>query len=138
MTRKEFSLHDTSNFPVVRIRMQDLPSGYAQTWTAEMEALLQQGQPFALVFLDAREEESHEDRKLRIQWLKAHKTPLAALCRGFVGVEPNAMKRLARRAQGAVLGKTFGLRFLVARDAQEAEDFAHRLLAGEAPLDADK
>jgi hypothetical protein len=82
--------------------------------------------------LDAREEKSHEDRKLRIQWLKAHKTTLAALCRGVVGVEPNAMKRLAKRAQGAVLGKTFGLRFLVACDVQEAEDLARRLLAGEA------
>jgi hypothetical protein len=138
MTHSEFSLHDMANFPIVRVRMQDLPTGYARTWTEEMDALLQQGQPFALVFLDAREEESHEDRKLRIQWLKAHKTPLTALCRGFVGVEPNAMKRLAKRAQGAVLGKTFGLRFLVARDAQEAEDLARRLLAGEAPPTADE
>jgi hypothetical protein len=138
MTQGEFSLHDMSNFPLVRVRMQDLPTGYARTWTAEMDALLQQGQPFALVFLDAREEESHEDRKTRIQWLKANKTALASLCRGFVAVEPSAMKRLAKRAQGVVLGKTFGLRFLVARDAEAAEDLAHRLLAGEAPLDADK
>jgi hypothetical protein len=136
MTQSEFSLHDMSNFPLVRVRMQDLPNGYARIWTAEMNALLQQGQPFALVFLDAREEESHDDRKTRIQWLKANKTPLAALCRGFVGVEPNALKRLARRAQGAVLGKTFGLRFLVARDAEEGEDLARRLLAGEATNEA--
>ena len=138
MTQSEFSLHDMSNFPLVRVRMQDLPTGYAQTWTAEMDALLQQGQPFALIFLDAREEESHEDRKTRIQWLKTNKAALASLCRGFVAVEPSSMKRLAKRAQGVVLGKTFGLRFLVARDAQEAEDLAHHLLAGEAPLAADE
>jgi hypothetical protein len=103
-----------------------------------METLLRHGQPFALVFLDAREEESHEDRKTRIQWLKAHKTPLAALCRGFIAVEPNTMKRLTRRAQGAVLGKTFGLRFLVARNAQEAEAFARRLLESETPLETEE
>ena len=138
MTHSEFSVHDMSNFPIVRVRMQNLPAGYARAWTAEMDVLLQQGQPFALLFLDAREEESHEDRKTRIRWLKAHKTTLASLCRGFVAVEPNAVKRLAKRAQGAVLGKTFGLRFLLARDTEEAEDLARRLLAGEAPLDADE
>jgi hypothetical protein len=138
MTPSEFSLHDMSNFPLVCVRMQALPTGYARTWTAEMDALLQRGQPFALIFLDAREEENHEDRKTRIQWLKANKAALASLCRGFVAVEPSSMKRLAKRAQGAILGKTFGLRFLVARDAQEAEDLARRLLAGEAPLAADE
>lgn len=136
MTPSEFSLHDVSNFPLVRIRMQDLPTRYAQAWTEEMEALLQKGQPFALVFLDAREAEDHEDRKTRIQWSKAHKATLATLCRGCVGVEPNVMKRVAKRAQGAVLGKTFGLRFLVARDAEEAEDLARRLLSDGALPDA--
>ena len=48
------------------------------------------------------------------------------------------MKRLAKRAQGAVLGKTFGLHFLVARDTQKAEDLAHHLLAGETPLDMEE
>jgi hypothetical protein len=133
----EFSLHDISNFPLVRIRLQNLPTGYARIWTAEMSALLQQTQPFVLVFLDAREEESLEDRKTRILWLKANKAALAARCRGFVAVEPSSIKRLAKRTQGAVLGKTFGLRFLVVRNVEEAEGLARRLLADEAPLDAD-
>jgi len=129
MTHSEFSLHDMSNFPLVRIRMQDLPTGYTRTWTAEMDALLQQGQPFALVFLDSREEESHEDRKTRIQWLKANKVALAALCRGIISIEPNMTKRLARRAQAAVVSKAFGLHLAVTTDIQEAEQLARSLLA---------
>ena len=44
---------------------------------------------------------------------------------------------MALRAQGAVIAKTFGLRFAVVGDAAEADRLALRLLAGEEPVDAD-
>lgn len=56
---------DVQTFLRLILRTQGLPAGYVRAWTGEMDALLQQGQPFTLVFLDTREEESHEDRELR-------------------------------------------------------------------------
>jgi hypothetical protein len=138
MDQAEFTLHDASAFPIVRLQSQGLPAGYTRTWVAEMEALLRRGTPFALVFLDAIENEAHEDRKTRIQWLKANKAALAALCRGLISVEPNRARRLARRAQAAVVSKAFGLRVAVTADGQEAEDLARCLLAGEAPPQTDE
>lgn len=129
MDQAEFTLHDVSAFPIVRLRSQGLPAGYTRTWVAELEALLRHGIPFALVFLDVIENEAHEDRKTRMQWLKANKAALAALCRGIISVEPNTARRLARRAQAAVVSKAFGFRLAVTTDIQEAEQLARGLLA---------
>lgn len=94
---------DVQTFLRLILRTQGLPAGYARAWAGEMDALLQQGQPFTLVFLDTREEESHEDRELRASGSRRTRRHLR---------RPNAPKRLAKRAQSAVLGKAFGLRFL--------------------------
>jgi hypothetical protein len=138
MDQAEFTLHDATAFPIVLLRSQELPARYSWMWVAEMEALLPRGTPFALVFLDAIENEAHEDRKTRIQWLKANKAALAALCRGPISVEPNTARRLARRAQAAIGSKAFGLRGAVTADRQEAEDLAQRPVAGEASPQTDE
>jgi len=138
MDQAEFTLHDVSAFPIVRLRSQGLPAGYTRTWVAELEALLQHGTPFALIFLDTIEDEAHEDRKTRMQWLKVNEAALAALCRGIISVDPNTARRLARRAQAALVSQAFGLRLAVTADRREAEGLARRLLAGEVPPHTDE
>jgi hypothetical protein len=66
-----------------------------------------------------------------MQWLKTNKVTLAAVCRGIISVEPNTARRLARRAQAAIVSKAFGLRLAVVTDRQEAEQLALGLLANE-------
>lgn len=128
-----FALHDMSAFPVVRLSGRALPAGYAAQWTAEMDALVARGQPFALLLLDSAENETHEDQKQRVLWLKANKGPFAAVCRGVIGVEPDRAQRLLKRAQGAMVALAFGLTFRVVASPAEAEALARRLLAGELP-----
>jgi len=128
MDQAEFTLYDVSAFPIVCLRSQGLPTGYTRTWIAESETLLRGGAPFVLIFLDAIEGEAQEDRKTRMQWLKANKTALATLCRGIISVEPNTARRLARRAQAAIVSKAFGFRLAVTTDMQEAEQLARSLL----------
>lgn len=136
-TLSGFSLFDVSGFPTVRARMQGQPPGYGPAWAAEMDALMRHGQPFVIVLLDEHGEESHEDRKTKSVWIKANKATFVGLCRGFITVVPDRLKRLAMRAQGAVIAASFGLRFAAVRDVPEAEQLAARLLAGEPLPDID-
>lgn len=127
-----FLFYDVSGFPIVRIQGSRLPAGYAPQWIAEMEALLAFGRPFAFVFLDSVENPAREDQSAQARWLKRHRRPLAALCRGAVSVEPDRAKRLLKRAQALAITAAMGLRFSVAPDRAEAEARARRLLAGDA------
>lgn len=131
-------LHDLSDFPLVRLSGRGLPEGYGPQWVAEMDALVDRGEPFALVFLDAAENEPHEDRKLRTLWLKRNKARFAAICRGIVASEPDAARRLVMRAQAAGLALAFGMTLAIVPDRQAAERRALELLAGAAPTTDDR
>lgn len=130
-----FKFFDVSRFPLVEIAGSRLPAGYAPQWIAEMDALLARGAPFAFVFLDSAENQTHADQKAQTQWLKRNKKALAAVCRGAVAVEPDRAKRMLKRAQALAITAAFGLRFSVAPDRSEAERRARLLLAGEMPID---
>jgi len=133
-----FKFFDVSRFPLVTIAGSRLPPGYATQWIAEMEALLARDEPFSFVFLDNVENPMHEDQKAQMQWLKKNKKALAGLCRGAVAVEPDAARRMLKRAQALAVTAAFGLRFAVAPSAEAAEQRARRLLAGETPADEDE
>jgi hypothetical protein len=125
----EFSFHDLSAFPIVHVRLRGAPSGYADRWIDEMRALLQMKARFVLLAAESAEDESHEDRKARTQWLKANKDALAEWCCGLVSVEPDEAKRSQRAAQAAGLSRAFGLRMAVVADVQQAEAFGRECLA---------
>lgn len=137
MQSGEFRFYDTRDFPIVRISGRSLPSGYGPQWVAEMDALLANGEPFAIVALDSAENPDHEDQKTLIVWVKSNKKELSRLCRGFVSIEPNKAVRLLKRAQGAAMALAFGLRMKVTADLPQAEALARRLLRGENPPDPD-
>ncbi|MFT3815571.1 MAG: hypothetical protein QM740_19745 [Acidovorax sp.] len=126
----DFKHYDVSEFPVVSIRGSSLPAGYAPQWIAEMEALVENGQPFVFVFIDSAEHPEHEDQKAQMQWLKANKRRLAQVCRGIAVVEPDRAKRILKRAQALGLSAAFGLRMSVAPDLVQARARADGILAG--------
>lgn len=138
MQQSEFKVHDAADFPIVRIRMQGLAPGYAEDWAREMDALLAAGQPFVIMLMDEHRKDEHADARVKTTWVKANRQAFAGQCRGFVMVEPNPVKRLAMKAQGAVAAKAFGMRFAVAASAPEADSMARSLLAGHAVADADE
>ncbi|HMM73901.1 MAG TPA: hypothetical protein PKC22_17040 [Rhodocyclaceae bacterium] len=132
-----FRFYDTRDFPIIRISGRDLPRGYSPQWVAEMDALLANGKPFAIVALDSAENPDHEDQKTLVVWVKSHKKELSRLCKGFVSIEPERAARLLKRAQGAAMALAFGLKMKVTPDLAQAEALAKRLLGGEDPQESE-
>jgi hypothetical protein len=138
LDRALFRYYDVSEFPVVRIAGRDLPHGYITQWITEIEALLAQGEPFVLIFLNTVQSPAHEDQKGMMLWIKAHKRELARLCRVMISIEPDRMLRIAKRAQGLAIVIALGFRFAVVADAAKANELAMRALAGETVSDGDE
>lgn len=65
-----FRVHDISQFPLVFFLQEQAVEGYATQWQEEVELLLDNNQPFVLIYDQLRAEESHADRKHRGLWLK--------------------------------------------------------------------
>lgn len=116
-----FSIHDVSDFPIVRFRPETAVAGYAPLWENDMDALLRHGEPFVLLFEEERNEEAHVDRKRRGLWLKHNKVALAAICRGLVSVEGDAQKRVQMQAMAAGAMKAFGILQEVAATREQAD-----------------
>ncbi|WOD30017.1 GntR family transcriptional regulator [Alloalcanivorax xenomutans] len=122
MTLDDFEIHDISAFPVVRFFPESLPEGYALRWEEEMDALIAQPEPFVVLLGNAEvAEETHQDRKRRTLWLKRNRDALARACKGMVGVQPNAAKRLVMQTQSAALAGLFNVPLRVVASVEEAE-----------------
>ncbi|RZN31710.1 hypothetical protein CWO90_15905 [Bradyrhizobium sp. Leo121] len=87
-----------------------------------MDRLLEQGQPFVLLFPDQNEGEAHTDQRARSQWLKANRSSFTRLCRAIISIEPDPGRRAKWQAQGAALAQAFGTRISIS--ASETEAFA--------------
>ncbi|KAF1048874.1 MAG: hypothetical protein GAK35_00141 [Herbaspirillum frisingense] len=132
LLQDDFPLHDLSGFPLLRFRGERALPGYAPQWAREMEALLNHGQAFAVLFEQPRGEEDHEDRRLRAIWLKCNKERLMRHCRGLASVEPDAQRREALQAMSEGAARAFGVPQLVAASREEAEQGLRRWLASTA------
>ena len=82
-----FSIHDIRRFPLVVFNQAAATVGYAGRWEQEIEALMQHGQRFVVVYDQLRTEESQADRKQRGMWLKQNKAALAGVCLSMISVE---------------------------------------------------
>lgn len=116
-----FSIHDVSDFPIVRFRPETAVDGYAPLWENDMDALLRHGEPFVLLFERERGDEAHADRKRRGLWLKHNKVALAAICRGLVCVEADAAERARLQAMAAGAMKAFVILQEVTATRDEAD-----------------
>lgn len=124
-----FTVHDLADFPIVHARPEAIVSGYAADWAREMNALIAEGTPFAVVFPTGPFEEDHQDRKYRAIWLKANKRALGRLCVSLIVVEPDGLKRVALKAQTLTAVKAFQIRMDVVASLDDAVPLARSLLA---------
>lgn len=123
-----FSIHDISRFPLVIFNPAAAMAGYAPRWEQEIEALMQHGQRFVVVYDQLRTEESQADRKQRGMWLKLNKVALASVCLSLISVEPEAERRAQIQAMGEVAVKAFGIAHVAVVSLAEAQQLAQRLL----------
>lgn len=129
---KTFTIHDIREFPFVVFDQAAAQPGYASQWEAEMVALLQNGQPFVVVYDQLRGDETHEDRKHRGVWLKHNKEPLGQVCKALISIEPGDARRAEVAAMSEIAVKAFGIPHEVVGTRDEALVAARRLTASEA------
>jgi hypothetical protein len=125
-----FSIHDIREFPFVVFNQVAAQPGYANQWETEIVALLQNGQPFVVVYDQFRTDETHEDRKHRGIWLKHNKVPLGRVCKALISIEPDEQRRSEVKAMSAVAVTAFGIPHEVVATRDEAMAIATRLMTG--------
>ncbi|WP_372018667.1 GntR family transcriptional regulator [Tistrella mobilis] len=124
-----FIVHDMSAFPLVRARPDAVRPGYAVAWEEEMQALLDRGTPFVVIFSGPQPEETHEDRRRRALWLKRSREVLGLICKGMIVVEESRSRRLVMEAQALMAEKAFGVPARVVASEAGVEEAARDLLA---------
>lgn len=122
-----FSIHDIREFPFVVFNQTAAQPGYARQWETEMVALLQNGQPFVVVYDQLLTDETHEDRKHRGVWLKHNKEPLRRICKALISIEPDEERRSEVNAMSEIAVKAFGIPHEVVATRDEALAVARRL-----------
>ena len=129
LTEVRFIVHDISAFPLVRARPDAVQPGYAVAWEEEMQALLDRGTPFVVIFSGTQPEEAHEDRRRRALWLKRSREVLGLICKGMIVVEESRSRRLVMEAQALMAEKAFGVPARVVASEAGVEEAARDLLA---------
>jgi len=95
---------------------------------AALDWLIERGEGFVLITIaGAEQEESPEDKKARALWMKANVGRLAAVCRGFIYVEPDAARRAAWEQRAILMAKSFPIPMHFAGDLEAALIQAARL-----------
>jgi hypothetical protein len=130
MTSKDFTLHDTTDYPLVRFTVDTAVSGYATRWCEEMDRLVARSKPFVLIYPSGERNEAHEDRVIRGGWLKRNKAALADKCLALIVIEPDAARRAELEAMFPNLVRAFGTPQAARASAAEAEALARYLLGG--------
>lgn len=115
-----FTIHGIHEFPFVVFNQAAAQPGYAAQWEAEMLALLQNGQPFVVVYDQLRADETREDRKHRGVWLKYNKEPLGRVCKALISIEPDKERRTQVQAMSEIAVKAFGIPHAVVATRDEA------------------
>ena len=126
-------LIDLSRDPVILLAA--LPVGHADRVAAyhqALEWLIVRSVPFVLVTRadDPGQAESHADQRARALWFKAHAAALAAVCRGFVYVEPDADCRMIWEARAKAMAGSFPVPMVIAADRPQAIAAASQFVAG--------
>ncbi|HCW0413361.1 hypothetical protein AB1K01_11385 [Pseudomonas paraeruginosa] len=121
----DFLVHDISHHPMVVFRNDSAKPGYAKQWEVETVSLIGQGAPFVIVYDQLRGDEDHEDRKHRALWLKQNKAEMSRVCKGFISIEPDPVRREEARQMGAMLAKAFGIQHEGVETWEEARKLVH-------------
>lgn len=130
-----FFVLDIGQFPAVFVRHEAIRPGYAVQWMREMDLLIAHGVPFAMLYVDVPDVETHDDFKQRGIWLKQHAAALARVCRILVTVEPDDARREAARRHGRGATKAFGIPHRAVATLEEALDIASHRAKDAAPVE---
>jgi hypothetical protein len=117
---------DTSALPVARVREFPSSAEAIAQWLADMEALMQAGQAFVLVYERLPEPEG---RKKTVLWLKARREAFGTHCRGMVLMCPDASALPALQAMLDPLEKAYRVPARVASSDDEARACVQALMA---------
>jgi hypothetical protein len=139
-TSSVFALHDVHDFPFVRTTALERAPGSGVPWQAEMQALLARSQPFVIFYPsfhtgeapamdEGTQAQLHQDRKVRVLWLKQYRQQLAAFCKGLITIEPDPQRYAEEAARYPAMEKAFGVPLRVAASRPEAEAMGRLLLA---------
>ena len=128
MNTEDFTIHDVSDFPIVRLARPLDTSGLSPQWCFEMERLVRDGRRFVLIYPSPTGDEPFEDRTARTLWLKANRETMAKLCLSLIIVEPDAVQRAYLEKVFPHLEHAFGAPQTAAETQQEAQFLAARLL----------
>ncbi|ANY16551.1 hypothetical protein [Bordetella pseudohinzii] len=124
---QDFLVHDISQHPMVVFRNNAARPGYAKQWEVETASLIRHGVPFVIVYDQLRGDEDHEDRKHRALWLKQNKAEMNRVCKGFISIEPDPVRREEVRQMGLMLARAFGMQHEAVESQAEARTLAQRL-----------
>lgn len=125
-------MHDTSRFPLVRLRRRSVQPGYAFAWGAEMQRLLALKAPFVIV-AEYCADEPADDLRLRSAWLRSNQAALAMYCRGLIVIEPRIEARASTRETVRGMCEGTGLRMVVVSGMRVANELAPVLLKHSGP-----
>lgn len=131
-----FTLHNMTDYPLVRFVGDTAVAGYAAQWCGEMDKLVAGSQPFVLIYPPGERVEAHEDRVIRGGWLKRNKAALADRCLALIVIEPDTARRAELEAMFPNLVKAFGSPQAARANTAEAEALARHLLKGGTLADA--
>ncbi|WP_164227394.1 hypothetical protein [Stenotrophomonas maltophilia] len=126
-----FTIHDIRELPLAVFDQAAAQPGYASQWEAEMEVLLQNGQPFVVVYDLLRSDETHEDRKHRGVWLRHNKEPLGQVCKALISIKPDDTRRAEVAAMSDIAVKALGIPHEAVATRDEALAVARRLTGSE-------
>ncbi|HGM5492736.1 TPA: hypothetical protein ACKP1B_004441 [Serratia fonticola] len=130
LSSQRFTVYDIRQFPLVIMRNQAIAPGYTQQWEEELNRLLAQAIPFAIVFPPNRpKEETNEDRKCRMCWFKANKERFGCVCRALISVEPDPKKREQQMAHADEMFRLFGVPLETVASLEEALTLGEKLMS---------
>lgn len=129
MNPEDFSLHDVSTFPIVRLAKSIEGAGLSPQWCSEMERLFRGRQSFVLIYPSPSGEEAFEDRTARTLWMKANRERMKEHCLSVIIVEPDEQQRVDLEKVFPHLEHAFGAPQCAAASSAEAQAIARRLLA---------
>lgn len=124
---------DSSNFPLIWMRLAHASGTNFRQEFEEFEANLRRGEVFVLLTYSAAagdQEHSQEEKKYTTLWMKKHKAELRKLVLAMIVVEPNAAKRIGLKAFAVIFAKFWGYPMRLASSRQEALETASELLSG--------
>lgn len=130
MMASKFSVLEDTRFPIISLDAGAAAAGGVEKMIADFETLLMDGHPFVL-FMGGKHrgsEQSHDDQKRWVLWLKENRDRMATTCRGVVSVKDTSSDPALQEKQAAGIQAMMGIPVKLAADVEEADRIAAKLM----------